>query len=569
MLTKEQWPSILRQGFVLPEIPDKTPLPQCVSIIAQALTDHLLRSPAVREFLDKVPKGPGTFCPQAATDDLVQYVALRKGHVPKDDPYLNCAFMNALMVPVQDFWIETMGVAAERSDATGQEMFLIRSFPRIALAVNRLYLRWFWDVAAPVQAMTEVAREAYKTAVSAKLKHEFDYTVFDLSADGQIGNRAAWATAFPNEIADVIEALNFMVGGLGDNQALKDFHLALIDAYGEMDLNKLEERWRKVDELWLKLPAGCRISVTHGFEAYDHFMCVSPEHRLDVLFPSDKTTISTLQETIIQIATSLGLTEELQKDLRGKYARIVTDKFATIASAGWGLNFAYAGQAGPNREEVQEKGVRVIVDCSNVNAVLGVYRNLLREHCTPATAELLLPSITVDWFLEFVDSHELSHPVAKTKQLYEKVGKDAMQWLEEAKASLLGLLANLELHGSTPESRLEMVGYWVARIIRFMANTELTNQTIQPYVRENLAILSVFLDNGVLKVTPDGLEVDVEKAQSEGWANELEAFVASVLDAYGSMDQQALANIMKAYCNREEEGVAEVIACVNRAPVAA
>jgi hypothetical protein len=564
------WRDVLSEDFVFPTIPSGTTLQDGVSILTAALSGHFLKSSAVLQYFKDVPKGPGTFCPDAPAEELIRYVALRKGRVPKDDCQVTHDFLETIMVPVGAFWVQMMAEMADMTDANSDETVIFKTFPEIAAAVDTLYLKWYKAVATPFQSLPKNEKDKYKEVIGMALPEDYDYTVFDyvyselLKINNPFENRRPWATAFPDEIAEIARILRDIAGDLSEGSVLKNFHLALADAYAETDIGMLEARWTAVDELWLKLPAECRISITHGFEAYDHFKCVSPEHRLDVLFPTEKDAAVAMQDTIIQVALGLGMNAALEENIRAKYAKTATQKFASVWSAGWGMNFGFAGQAGPNREKVQEQGVRVIVECANVTAVLEIYRERLHEHCSPTTAQLLAPFITAPWFLEFIDSHELSHPVGKTAELYKAVGQDAMQWVEEAKASLLGVLANAELHGKDPQALLEMVGYWTARIIRFMDKSELSNETTQPYVRENLAMLSIFLGTGVLTVTEEGIEVNVEKAKSTNWVHAIEVFIGEVLDGYGKMDKEALKTTMDDYCNREEQDTAMVIAWVNR-----
>lgn len=560
----KSWSDALREGFTPPAIDFRMSLSEAVSVTTAAVAEHLRSSKVVRQFLAYVPKGAGTLCPDSPLDELVKYVAIQRGEVDKSDPSLNLAFHRTFIMPVFDFERENVLEAVRSINAiTPTELEMFRYAAALGRAHDALWASWFEEVAVPYQMLNAEGKKQYEALAKNHLA-AYDYTVpmFDVPG-GYCFDREAWAEAFPVEVTRICELLEEMAG-LAIEPTLKVYFEKLLIAYAMPIVDRLEQCWADVDRAWVNIPTTCRIMPMHGIESgYEHPFGVSPEFRLEIRTAESRDVIEACRTAAVQHAHAIGLSDTLVDVAKHRLGLTDIGIFVTAIRAGVSLNFRYAGQAAPNRQEVLTHGGRIFVDKAASTLACKPLIQLVEDHCTKDTAAALKPFITAENQTLHTIIHEFAHPIGRTSEIDTALGSEGRSLLEEAKATLLGT-ATEEWRDSTLEKRLTLVALTVARVIRFMRKAILENPTVAPYVRENLVAATTLFDSGVLRLVEDGIEVDIEKAKGSAWFDELRQFDRSVLDAYDAHDMDILQVLAEEYCDAESQPVASLIAWVNR-----
>ena len=558
----KSWSDALREGFAPPRIDYGMPLTEAVSVTTAAVAEHLRNSKTVRQYLAKVPNGAGTNCPDSPLDELVKYVAIQRGEIDKSDPDLNLAFHTSFIMPVFDFERDQVVCSIEDiGDITRAELQLCMHCMALGQAHDHLWAAWFRCVAAPYQALDADEKKQYEQ-MAKKCLSAYDYTVSEFSHTLGCVSRISWAEAFPNIILKICVLLEEMLR-LNIEPELKEYFEKLIIAYTMPIVEHQERCWAEVDRAWVNIPTTCRIVPMHGIESgYEHPFCVSPEFRLEIRTDESRDVIEACRTAAVNHGRAIGLSDTLVGVASQRLGRTDIGVFVSAIRAGVSLNFRYAGQAAPNRQDVLAHGGRIFVDKAASIIACKPLIQLLDEHCTKETAAALKPFITAENQTLHTIIHEFAHPIGRTSEIDTGLGSEGRALLEEAKATLLGTVAE-EWRDSTPEKRLILTALTVARVIRFMRNDTRTNPTVAPYVRENLVSLTTLCDSGVMRLAKDGIEVDVEKAKSSAWFDALRRFDRSVLAAYQAHSADILRILTEEYCDQEAQPTASIICWVN------
>lgn len=567
-----KWKDVLEQGFKLPAFKGTETLPETVRITLTAVADHLKQSPVVRQHLAKLPKGPGTACPDSPVDELVRYVAIRGGKVDKSDPALNLAFMKEIMRPVISFTHWQMHLAIDQcQDVSDEERPMFFHGSRLARATSELWFKWFERVVVPFQRLKADEREQCKAFLLTVLS-EYDYTVFDLIRDSASGfsvaNRQTWAQAFPDEILTIKGIITELLLTQVHSNPIRNYLCALLNAYGCAEIDRLETYWAEVDQCWIEISTTTRVLPVHGMEnGYEHPRCVSPEFRLEVRDHGAQEMIDRMRAATVDFFRTLKLgkpknLQELIRVLKGKLERTDVGTFLPALIGGVCLNFRYAGQAVPNRQQILAQGGRTFLDPNNCQEAVALYHEFLDKNCTPKTAKMLKPLITADALLRYITSHELNHPAGRTAQSDTALG-NALTLLEESKATIGGILSNLQ-DADSPEHRLTIVAMALARIIRALHKTFLENATFANYVTESMVLAKILMVNQVIELTPKGIEVDLFAAEYSGWVPTCRDFFTKVVEAYTQRDTSALEQLKANFCTPETRNMAALIAWINR-----
>ena len=559
----ESWSETLREGFALPAIDHSMSLSDAVSAATAAVAKHLQHSKPVRQYLAHVPKGACTDCPDSPLDELVKYVAIQRGEVDKTDPELNLGFHAAFIMPAFEFERENVLEAVRSINTiTPTEWQLFRYAAALGRAHDELWTKWFQCVAAPYQELDAEGKKQYEK-MAKKWLSAYDYTVPEFSTTLGCVGQMSWAEAFPDTILRICELLEGMAK-VSVEPELKVYFEKLLKAYAMPFIEHLESCWAEVDRAWVNIPTTCRIVPMHGIESgYEHPFGVSPEFRLEIRTAESRDVIEACRVAAVQHAHAIGLSDPLVDVAAQRLGRTDIGVFVSAIRAGVSLNFRYAGQAAPNRQDVLAHGGRIFVDRSASIIACKPLTQLLDEHCTKETAAALKPFITAENQTLHTIIHEFAHPIGRTIEIDDALGNEGRSFLEEAKATLLGTVAE-EWRDSTPEKRLTLVALTVARVIRFMRKTTFENPTVAPYVRENLVAATTLFDSGVMRLVKDGITVDLEKAQSSVWFDRLRTFDRAVLSAYQAHSTDTLPVLMDDYCDKEAQPIASFIAWVNR-----
>lgn len=560
MLTYSRWHDVLRIGFYPVPVHPEDSCAQAVIRAAAHVEEHLRTSREVRRFIEELPKGPGTSCPDSPLDELVKYVAAQNGSVDKSDPYLNRRFMMEIVQPVFELEREAMHMALrENPDCTPDELTLFEQCTELTRATDHLWSAWFQQVAAPYQALPTEAQEAFKKGAQGQLAL-YDYTAY-LKTGRTITDRRAWATAFPEEIGSLVSILTRMettpIEGLGP------YFAALREAYATTAIDELEEAWRRVDEAWIAIPRTVRFIPVHGFESkYEHPFGVSPEQRVEVRMDGAAELITEVMTASIAEAKRFNLPAALIGLYERKLRLIDIGTSVTALRGGVSMNFRYAGQAGPNRQEVLAHGGRIFVDKASPELKVRLYRERIARWCEPATAQLISPLITASSQLHHTVSHECSHPIGRTPESDLAIGS-AGELCEEAKATLFGICSE-ESADPSASNRLMLTANMIGRLLRFLDRANLSDQTIAPYAREALAAATTLLMRDVIELTPAGLRIEREIAESDAWFALLRTFCHGVITAYRHHDAEMLETLAERYCREDHPKVAALIEYINR-----
>jgi hypothetical protein len=543
---------VLSLDFEPPAVRPERSFAEAVSEVERVVTDHVFSSMHVRHFIGELPKGVGTACPDSPVDELVRYAAIRRSDMDQSDPWVNLGFMHDVVAPVMRM---QRGVMLNLTDHPGAPLFLSNALI-IANIVDRLWMEWFSAVAAPYQSLNEEDKEGYKRKAKEALP-EFDYTVFEYE-DGEFVNRRTWAQAFPHLIEKLIRELALMAA-LSDGPS-RAYLVALSNAYSCTDIDQLEERWAAVDSAWIEIPASCQVFAVHGMEnGYEHPRCISPEFRL-VVRQTDREArviIDEYREATLRVTEKTGLPSEYVNAVSQKLTRIDVGVFGSVAEAGVCLNFRYAGQVVPNRQEILEEGGKIFMSISSIEHGVALIRGKVEAHCALETAKLVNSYVKTNAGLEHTVFHEFFHPVGCTREVTADLGSHK-DLLEEAKASLGGMVVGWSIDESRGK-QLEIASLALGRAIRFFDKNTLNNETVSAYVRENLVVMSLMLRSGLVRLEENGLVMDPTPGNLRRWKSSVWWFISEeVLPAYRRRYTKNLEMLTEMYCGWEKGGVPEI-----------
>ncbi len=565
------WHETLRAGFIEPTLAGTVRLDEGVLCALSAVARHVRTSEAVRAYLTAVPKGPGTSCPDSPIEELAKYVEMQKGQIDKHDPYLTVAFLKEFIMPVFAFEREVILRAVENcADTRVFERELFALCTKLGPYYDTLWVKWFSDVVAPYQARTDDEQSHYHRTVLPQLAPQFDYTVFSYTDDTGVTDRQPLATKYPQEIAAIGELLASAreLSRQESEPALETYFAALRDATQCPTIDRLETCWEHVDRAWIRIPPTSRLIPVHGMEpGYEHPVCVSPEFRLEVRTTQAQEDITARRNGSIEYARVLRLSPHLVDAARNHLEQIDIAVFCSSIRSGIALNMRFSGQAVPNRQEVLSEGGRIFMDAANNERITGIYRETFTEHVTQKTARTFAHHITPEIMQIHTIDHELAHPIGRTPESDAALGASLMKNLEEAKASLLGVLADAWRSGGDPEYRAQLVTVTVARLLRFMHKSTLEDATADPYVRENRAAAYTLFETGVIRLTEEGVAIDPDKARSAIWFDALKELNLAIIRAYESHDPATLDRLTEHYCDPAYPPIVELIEWVNRPTV--
>jgi hypothetical protein len=576
--THLSWPEIVRAAYVPPDITG-LPLAEALTKVGLAFEKSLAESQSVQDFLAALPKGrrknwpnAPAGCPDAPVAELAKMLAYRRGDVDRSDTRVWTDFLNSRMRPVfaarRDLTLAMISVSDEPDDVRA----FLNAASLVADTCDGLYLEWMHKVVIPFQEMSKEAQDAFRQQWTSKLP-VYDYSVYNHESPS-LANRETWASAF-----------HFAIRGLKDDflnlrgcalkltppePELVDYLDALIAAYGETHVDKLESRWAQVDEAWIRIPATSRFVPVHGMENYEHPFGVSPEFRLElrVTTAAQSAEIAAFRQGTQARLGGYGLPEDVRAAALSKLATLDVGIFQSVVEGGVCLSGKLGGQVVPNRQDILARGGKVfIADPLSHQSYTDMLQALVRKHCQPAAAETVSALLSTWEDMRHVLGHEHFHPVGCTPATQPSLGA-AFDLLEEAKATIGGLLVARDIDPSL-ESQRRIAAASVAHVLRFMHKTRLEDASVAPYVRENLIILATLLDSGVMTFTEgEGVSVDFDEDRLHLWFTMLSDFITDVITAYQSGDTKALRQMRDDLCGPTDRGAAAadqaVIAWVNR-----
>jgi hypothetical protein len=535
---KKDFDKILEQDFVGLEIEEGMALPDMVEAVIARVTAHLRGSQTLWNYLESIPKGQGTNCPDSPTEELRRYIAMRSGQIDQSDPQIMLDFCRDFVFAAAEFERKTILKFLDKSDATDEEKKLFKFSFKLAPLIDQLYFRWSELVVVPFQSLAENERAEMKKQIVASLP-EFDYTV-DLA-----GVRQPWAIAFPEEIKAISELIeNFLSGET--SQEIGDYFRALKEAYACGELDQLEKVWEEVDRQWIKIMSG-RLVPVHGMEEGYEYPCrVTPEYRLTVRVDKGKDLIQTVRARVPQVVEDLGAQRETVSE---KLEKMDIGIFLTGVWSGVSLSFRLAGQVVPNRESIAIAGGKIFIDQDSLKNSIELMREAIDKHCSDVSKTILKELITIETLVEDVAEHECFHPAGWKPNM-----DSALRILEEAKATIGGQVI-------MPPSK-ETVARMIARILRLFHRTTLEDQASVAYVLECKAACALLFEAGIIFMEHGKLGVALDDEKVKAYFAGSRVFAAGVIKAYNENDAEAIANMEKRYCR--SAFIDQLIEYVNR-----
>jgi len=557
-----KWPAIIRAGFQPPDTRGMD-LPTTALTVIGAVACHLEKSPDVREFLTKLPKGSGTGCPNDPIDEMVGHVARMAGvkGIDKSDPSINLRWMRKIMQPVAQFEREMFGQAIEQKidrdelSAMASTATLIFDGIKLGEAVDDLFLKLFELLVVPYQALPAAERKAIDADLATQLP-EYTRFVFQTNRDNgyhSVSDQQTWATALPNEIGEIVRIIDHMILCLSDDEKMEQGGMLtylhfLRDAYNCRDISQLEGLWRAVDVASVKLSPRLPIIFVHGIETYNRDRCVQPELRVEIRVADSRDEIERVQQATVQAADEIfHLSPEMVERILQRLARTDIRVSIAIVRAGFNLNFAMSGQSGPNDQWVQDTvGGWIFVSPVRELTAVKIHKQLSIQHCDPESSDRALLLITAPVMRRHVIGHECFHPVGRSAETDAAMG-DMGDELEEAKATSGGNAVD-DLIDPSPEARTARVACTVTRIVRFFQKSMMTNASMAPYVRECMVLAITLMDAGIISLTKDGIHIDWDAATGNAWNHWLIIFVKAITTAYASQDPSRVKQLSAGYC---------------------
>lgn len=228
------------------------PLYRAAGTIADDLEKHILSSPNVRALVTGFSKGPGTACPDSSVDEVVKYLANRKGVIKKNDPRLNLRFVMDHVMPVA--WLERDMMRFAIMDSRDSPI-MVGTFDhcvKLAEAVDVFFLRWYGAAVVPWQMLGVEEQVRYKERLRSRLP-KYDYTIFDLDPEQGYVNRRAWAEAFPDEVGEIVRCIGRITDAVGFHPETRRYFEAMRNAYACTDIAQLETLWATADRRWVEI----------------------------------------------------------------------------------------------------------------------------------------------------------------------------------------------------------------------------------------------------------------------------------------------------------------------------
>ena len=543
--------NLLRKGYRHLNVKPSWPLEKMVKKTIDHVCRHVMRCRELRRLLEDLANGHSDIVPaNSPPEELHRYIAVRHGKIDKGNPAVTLEFLRNFVAEAAVLERQAIAHGAGLiTDITPDERVMLTDLAT-PLATDKLWFRWFEKAVIPLETLPEEEKGQRKEAL-AKILPEYDYTVT------KNRRRTPWAKAFLPEIFAVKTALQELHDRIKDKNIQK-YLRRLIFAYGCTEIDDLEKRWADVDLAWIAIPKTCRVFPVHGMESgYEHPHGVSPEWRVMVRLDFGREEVADICRQSPIVSGRLGADQSVITEKMGK---IDVDVFYTAIWAGMNLNFRMAGQAVPNRQDVLIEGGKIFMDLDSLSLAVDNYRGILKKHLLSNQADRLAKLITTKSMMEHTAGHEVTHPAGRSQEIDKELGT-SLKLLEEAKATMGGLLIN---EARIPKKRLAIVAETVARICRFMHRTTMGNPTSRQYVWENMVAASTLHRAGIIRVSRGKIRIDLKRAQTRDWFEELERFMTGIFAAYRNNDQTKLQTMKDDLCNEKEGIIAELIALVNK-----
>lgn len=567
---------LLRKKFVLPrDVGRASPL-EALTHVSRSLETLIMSDHEIAAFVEEHVARP--FYPETTLEEVLKYLALRIGRMPKTDPGLTHAFLNTLVQPRMHIEREAQKtVLEELQELSTTERAILNTGFDLAGLFDAFFLDWYLATVLPSRKtlLSEKGPKDREEIVGRfrELGLDNPYTLvvaangfppeegYDLKkADGY--TQRSLAEVFPrtlNEIADKLDELRQLMAP--EAAHFHEYFAHLRDAILCRVPERLEEKWKAVDEAWIRIPSSERVIPVHMMESgYGDPIRVSPEFRIMWRLAEGAEEISVLRRSMGRLAEEIG-----SRDIKNRLDRIDIGLFVTLVDSGSGLDFRITGQAVPNRPEVRAEGMKIFLDDHSLALGAERARKLLEASAAPPTLKWALPELTKNNYFLAVAGHELAHPVGVSKELEEASG--SQKPLEELKATLLGMQAVMgtaESDQEREEIARAMAAMALTRIVRMLEGTSFNNPTLKPYVIEAAGMLCALKFSGRLHIEQDKILLEPK----EGFTDVMKPLLdlcELILKGYVSLDVQALAALQSEYADLEHPDVEALRSVMDKA----
>ncbi|MCX2716742.1 invasion protein CiaB [Helicobacter sp. MIT 21-1697] len=257
---------------------------------------------------------------------------------------------------------------------------ILKSTHRIGLAMNEFFKIW------QKQLIDGINRDLEHTYGFEEALTLLEHTL-ECDKEGQIAGRCysvpqflpdthsfvscAYAKAFPQEVAHILEALQISIErleGLQDDiynrkQAYIAYFKALYAAWAECDSTHLIERWQEVDSQWLHIDTP--LQIAHPFEYYEDIYrhSVAPEWDLRLQSPQNTLpshTKANIKAMFEMMSEQLNASGALKDNVRSALKQTTLYTALPVLVYGAENNGLFSAQVIPNDEYISRlKGKKI------------------------------------------------------------------------------------------------------------------------------------------------------------------------------------------------------------------
>ncbi len=358
-------------------------------------------------------------------------------------------------------------------------------------------------------------------------KADRSYSVLIKTKEGY--ENISYKEAFENEVSDVVEKLKKLKLKLS---VLKDeifyqekFYLkyiqAIIDAFNEINTDKLIKRWADVDRAWMKITSPLQIG--HPLEYYeDHYKkAVALEWDIRISNPNynqesgTKKNIQDMFDSLFAEIKGKNSYEDIYKSTIKNLSKVQLYIGRPLFFYGAEFCGLFSAQVVPNDEQVsQEFGKKIFAFSDNI-------LDSLKAKPTLKISEIVFGKKFLDFEKDLIFNkkeiwhkiydittigHEFGHILwmDKTSEtLMNKTGN--FKNIEEFKATTGGLVAFFK--NEQKELREYILRDLVKRAVGLIAWKETSE--VEPYYCEGLCHLAILFESGVLNFT-NTLKINLE-----------------------------------------------------------
>ncbi|CAA6826213.1 MAG: Campylobacter invasion antigen B (CiaB) [uncultured Sulfurovum sp.] len=391
-----------------------------------------------------------------------------------------------------------------------------------------------------------------------------DKKLLDLAPNGEVGDRCysvlekdlkgeyrsvAYSEAFPNEVLDVVSAIEDLVEELSvlEDEVFEQksewvtYLIAIKRAFAQPQPRKLIGYWADVDRAWMRITTPLQIG--HPLEYYeDHFRkAVALEWDLRIINPalqSSSSTRESIKEFSLKLANSIE--GEVDKTIAKNISQIDETQLyigQPVLYYGAEFNGLFSAQVVPNDEQVSaELGKKIFAYADFVMQgkkakplmqlsvdTFGI--DFVQEQKTLVETK---PELWQKIYDSSTIGHEFGHILwmdSDTESTMNSSGQ--FKNIEEFKATTGGLMAFFEKEDEA--FKKHMVNDLVSRSVGLMAWREVGE--VLPYYCEGLIHLSILFGSGIITYE-DKIEIHYEKydAMKKAYQEAYEALAQHYID---------------------------------------